>query len=84
MSAARKFVDLVGERFGNPNAEFAGGSLKARQSVMVMLHGKEIIVPATVISRNKKKSGYYFVRYHDPNGRSWRLSMKKRDILVKW
>lgn len=83
MKGFDKFLELVGVRYGNPNAVFAGERLTARQPVRVILRGKDQIVDAMATGK-KDKRGQHVMVHRDSRGRKWRVITKARNVLVAW
>jgi hypothetical protein len=81
--AFEKFLDMVAERHGNPNAVFATQRLLPKQKVRVIHHETQQIIEAVATGKRDRR-GHQILTLTDGNGRKWKLVVKRRDILVQW
>ncbi len=75
------FLQLVAERYGNPNAVWCSGRLKNGQEVKAILPGEDRFVVAMATGR--KKNSRHILKYRIGN-RNWELIIPTRDILIEW
>jgi hypothetical protein len=81
MHENKSFLEVIGEKFGNPRARWANGSLIRGQRVKFILKDEQRMVDG--ITSGKRKNGNPIIRYRG-GGRTWMLPIPSRNILVEW
>lgn len=76
----KSFLEKIGEKYGNPNAEFATKLVPRGEQVAVILNGEienlECVRVATATGRHRYRL--------KNNGRWWTIRIPRSRVLVRW